>query len=70
VALLKILKEFTTFVQTRYDCTVRKLRTDGKKSLGDDFTNWVKAEGLTFEPSAPYTPEQNGSAERSGGVII
>ena len=70
MALLKILKEFTTFVQTRYDCTVRKLRTDGEKSLGDDFTNWVKAEGLTFEPSAPYTPEQNGSAERSGGVII
>jgi hypothetical protein len=68
--LVNILKEFTAFVQTRYDCTVRRLRTDGEKSLGDDFTNWVKAKGLTFEPSAPYTPEQNGAAERSGGVII
>jgi hypothetical protein len=27
-------------------------------------------EGITFDPSALYTPEQNSSAEHSGGVII
>ena len=28
------------------------------------------AKGITFEASAPYTPEQNGHAERKGGVLI
>ena len=31
---------------------------------------WIQQEGLTVERSAPYTPQQNGAAERSGGVII
>jgi hypothetical protein len=70
MTLLRYVKEFVTFVKTRYDCTVRVLRSDGERSLGDNFTSWIKAEGITFDPSAPYTPEQNGSAERSGGVII
>ena len=60
VTLLKILKEFVAFVKTRYDCTVRVLRSDGERSLGDNFTSWIKTEGITFDPSAPYTPEQNG----------
>ena len=68
--LLKIIKELVAFVQTRYGCTVRVLRSDGERSLGDNFTSWIKSAGITFDPSAPYTPEQNGSAERSGGVII
>jgi hypothetical protein len=46
------------------------LRSDKEKRLGKDFNEWIKAKGFTFEPSAPYTPEQNGAAERSGGVII
>jgi hypothetical protein len=68
--LLKALKEFVTFVKTRYNCTVRGFRTDGERSLGKKFQNWIKSKGITLETSAPYTPEQNGSAEHSGGVII
>src|SRR5204863_1388254 len=45
-------------------------RTDGERSLGKKFQDWIKSKGITLETSAPYTPEQNGSAERSGGVII
>ena len=30
----------------------------------------IRQEGLTIEQSAPYTPQQNGAAEQSGGVII
>jgi hypothetical protein len=46
--LIKVLKEFVTFVQTRYSCTVRTLRSDGEKGLGKDFDEWIKAEDLTF----------------------
>ena len=68
--ILRTLKEFVAFVQTRYNCTVRGFRSDDERGLGKRFTRWIKTSGRTFEPSAPYTHEQNGSAERSGGVII
>ena len=32
--------------------------------------DWIATKGIILETSAPYTPAQNGSAERSGGVII
>jgi hypothetical protein len=34
------------------------------------FDTWATGEGIDFETSTPYSPEQNGSAERSGGVIM
>ena len=68
--LLKAIKQFVAFVKTRYNCTVQGFRTDGERSLGKKFLDWIKSKGITLETSAPYTPEQNGSAERSGGVII
>jgi hypothetical protein len=31
---------------------------------------WMYEQGILFEPSAPDTHDQNGRAERLGGVII
>ncbi len=65
--LLKTLKQFTAFVKTRYNCTIQGFRTDNERSLGKKSQDWFKLKGITLETSAPYTPEQNGSAEHSGG---
>ncbi len=58
------------FVQTRYNCTVQVLRSDGDPGLGGTFYQWIKDNGYTFESSAPYTHEQNSAAEYFRGVII
>jgi hypothetical protein len=31
---------------------------------------WIRSKGYKYETTAPYTPAQNGPAERSGGVIM
>lgn len=31
---------------------------------------WMQKEGITFEPSAPYSQEQNGVSERTGRTIM
>jgi hypothetical protein len=31
---------------------------------------WIREQGISFEPSAPDTHDQNRRAERSGGVIM
>ena len=32
--------------------------------------DWMLARGIKFEPTAPYTPRQNGVVERKGGVVF
>ena len=67
---LQSIKDFAAWIRNRYDISIRFLHLDGETSLGNAFNRWIAKKGITVEQSAPYTPEQNGAAERSGGVII
>src|SRR2546423_2508393 len=65
------VQSFVALVRRQYKRHVQILRTDGETSLGNDFDTWVdQEEGITVETSPPYTPAQNGSAERSGATLI
>jgi hypothetical protein len=68
--MLRTIQDFVTFIHTRYSCTIGIIRMDGETSLGNQFKEWIADTGITVEKSALYTPAQNGSVERSGGVII
>ena len=67
---LSTIKEFEAWISRRYNQLIRIIRVDGERSLGKDFDDWTAGKGITVEWSAPYTPAQNGAAERSGGVIL
>jgi hypothetical protein len=65
---LRVLKDFTQWIRLRYNLKVNTIRSDNE--LGRRRTlKWLRSQGITFEPSAPHTQAQNGTAERSGGVI-
>lgn len=53
--------------------TGRKLKTfssdGGGEYMNDLFLNHVKSDGLTHRTTAPYTPQQNGRAERYNRVL-
>ena len=65
-----IIGEFLSMVKNRYGRTVKYLRTDCEPSLGNKFKQLKADSGITWERTAPYTPAQNGGAERSGGVLL
>ena len=66
---LRVLKDFVGWMETRYGLKIEVIRSDNE--LGRKRTlQWLHSKGIKFEPSAPRTQEQNGVAERSGGVII
>jgi transposase InsO family protein len=67
--LTATIQQFTTFVRRRFGFDTKIFHSDNERTLGKRFDTWIKQEGYTFESSAPYTPEQNGAAERSGGMI-
>ena len=67
---VSVVKEFINMAQNRYGRKIRFFRTDGERSLGKEFDNFIASEGITTERSTVDTPAQNGAAERSGGVIV
>ena len=66
-ALMTVLTEWVT----QQGVDVRTLRTD----RGSEFCNWrlrkyMQAKGIVHQKSAPYTPQQNGTVERSNRTLM
>jgi hypothetical protein len=60
--VLEKFKEFQTQVEAKYK--IRWLRTDGGTEYKGVFAGYLKENAIKHEVSAPYTPAQNGVAER------
>lgn len=46
------------------------LRFDGEYSLNNEFDEMIAELSITHEPSAPYTPQQNGHSKRLGETLL
>ena len=57
-------------IKTQWNKTVCVIRMDGETSLIQEHQKLAMELGIICRISAPDTPEQNGSAERSGGVLM
>lgn len=64
-----IIRQALSIIETRYNGKIVFFRSDGEKALGIEFGDLIAEKGITFEPSAPDTPAQNGHSERKGGIL-
>jgi transposase InsO family protein len=66
-----VLKKFLIRAQNEFDAKVKKIRSDNdtefKNTQVEDF---LDEEGIKHEFLAPYTPQQNGPAERKNRNLI
>ncbi|KAJ1700426.1 hypothetical protein LUZ63_000205 [Rhynchospora breviuscula] len=64
-------KAFKALVEKQSEKKLKILRTDrGGEFLSKEFVNFCEAEGIHHELTAPYTPEQNGVAERKNRTVV
>jgi len=50
---------------------IKRLRSDnGGEYVNHDFENFLVESGIKFDRTVPYTPQQNGVAERANGTIF
>jgi hypothetical protein len=62
---------FDKLVQTQWNTTVKAYRIDGGKEYGGQkLVQHIKERGTLAEVTTPYTPEQNGVAERANRTIF
>jgi hypothetical protein len=66
---LPIIQDAVNWLQLRYSLTVSVVRSDSELNRKKT-KEWFNRRGITFERCAPDTHEQNGTAERAGGVIM
>lgn len=65
--LLQTFKEFKAFIEKQSGNKIKALKSD---NVNRDFTDFLKSEGITYECSAPYTPQQNKRTERDMRTIV
>jgi hypothetical protein len=67
--LVRALQALEARIQRQYKIGICRIHRDNDRSLQYAYRDWLQQTGIIDEPTAPYTPAQNGPAERSGGVI-
>lgn len=68
---LEKFKAFEAAAVNRSNLGIVTLRTDnGGEYLSKEFSEYLKEKGIAHECSVPYTPEQNGVAERMNRTLV
>jgi transposase InsO family protein len=66
----EVLKKFLKRAQNEFDAMVKKIWSDsGSKFKNTQLEDYLDQEGIKHEFSAPYTPQQNGVAERKNRTL-
>lgn len=67
--IIRCFESLQNYVKCQFSLQICVIHRDNDVSLQKEYQNFITQHGIEDEPTAPYTPAQNGSAERSGGVI-
>ncbi|KAH9618858.1 hypothetical protein KSS87_009464, partial [Heliosperma pusillum] len=68
---LDTFKRFVTEVENQLERKVKTLRTDrGREYLSDMFEGFCGEKGIRRQLTIPYTPQQNGVAERRNRTLL
>ncbi|KAJ3686893.1 hypothetical protein LUZ61_016057 [Rhynchospora tenuis] len=68
---LEVFKKFKTMVEKRTGHYIKALRSDrGGEYVSTAFTNFCDEHGIRRFLTAPYSPQQNGVAERKNRTIL
>jgi transposase InsO family protein len=69
--VLEVFKRFKSLVERQSGFKIKVLRTDGGgEYMSSEFTALCEQDGIIHEVTPPYTPQQNGIAERKNRTIM
>lgn len=65
------LREYVLMVSNKFSRKPKVMRSDrGGEYIGQKVTSFFKSQGIQTQYTAPYTPQQNGVAERKNRTLI
>uniref|UniRef100_A0ABD2VV02 Uncharacterized protein n=1 Tax=Trichogramma kaykai TaxID=54128 RepID=A0ABD2VV02_9HYME len=64
-------KEYERAIANKFGQAIGTLHSDnGREYDNSNMLEYMKQKGISFETSAPHTPQQNGKAERSNRTVV
>ncbi|HEV7736248.1 MAG TPA: reverse transcriptase domain-containing protein, partial [Chlamydiales bacterium] len=64
-------RNFANVVSTSFERKIKSIRSDrGGEFLSEVFNQFLLNQGTTHQLTAPYTPQQNGMAERANRTVV
>lgn len=65
------VKEFIAMAERQTGCCVKVFRSDnGKEFVNEEMNKLFKGKGIIHQTTVPYTPQQNGKAERDMRTLV
>jgi hypothetical protein len=65
------VKEYLTYIERRWEKLPKRLRADnGTEYINKNLISWCNQKGIDIEVTAPYSPPQNGVAERLNKTLL
>jgi transposase InsO family protein len=69
--VLEKFKDYVNLVENQTGSKVKGLRSDnGGEYMSKDFDQFCNDRGIQREPTIPYSPQQNGVAERMNRTLM
>ena len=68
--VLERFKEYKAEVENQLDKKIKRIRTDGGGEYEKIMRDHLKGSGIIHETTTPYSPDQNGVAERANRTIV
>ena len=66
-----VFKMFLAYVENQFSTCIKILRSDsGGEYVSTEFQNFLQQKGIISQKSCPYTPQQNGLAERKNRHLL
>lgn len=63
--IMNCFKEYCASIETKFNKSVRSIRSDnGGEYIGGIMQSFLKEKGIRHQKTVPYSPQQNGVAER------
>lgn len=69
--ILEVFKDYKSRVENELEYKIKVVRSDnGKEYCNKDFENFLRRQGIEHQTSTPYSPQQNGLAERMNRTLV
>jgi hypothetical protein len=70
-AVCSLFKQFYSMVATQYKTSIQVLRTDnGGEFVNHEMKQFLQCQGIIHQTTCPYSPQQNGVAERKNRHLL
>ncbi len=64
-------KQFKVFAETQTGMKIKSIRSDnGREYVSEKFCSFLVSNGIKRQLTVPYTPQQNGGAERANRTLV